>query len=240
MAPKGSSRKKKGKRKQTDAARSGFSNKPFAKIRAKVPVRPGENKAATNSAHHDKPKQDNDDELLFSSAMAGVEPMTGRKEFTPPAPSIPTGPSPVEQEEQEVMDELRKLVDGQSRFSIHETDEAISGLAEGVDPQLLDRLKAGEFSIQDHLDLHGLSRQEARPRVEAFLSRALGHGMRCVLIIHGRGHRSKDKKPVLKPALKNWFLRSGLRKSILAFCTARVCDGGAGAIYVLLKKSRRP
>jgi len=61
---------------------------------------------------------------------------------------------------------------------------------------------------------------------------------RCVLIIHGRGHGSKDHIPVLKNALKSWFTRRALRKKILAFTTARSCDGGAGAVYVLLKKFR--
>ncbi len=238
MAPKAKRKKPGGKKKQR-AQTADFANRPFAEIKAKVPAVEDKPESVQEPGPRHQ-KQPEDDESIFALAMNGVTPLGKRQKFIPPQPPIANRPSSLEQEEQQVMDQLRKLVDGQSWFSIHETDEAIEGLADGVDPRLLSRLKSGEFSIQDHLDLHGLSRQQARPRVEAFLSRALGHGMRCVLIIHGRGHRSKDKKPVLKPALKNWFLRSGLRKSILAFCTARVCDGGAGAIYVLLKKAKRP
>ena len=41
---------------------------------------------------------------------------------------------------------------------------------------------------------------------------------------------------VIKNALITWFTRRALRKHVLAFTTARACDGGAGAVYVLLKK----
>lgn len=240
MAPKAKSKNKRGKKRANSSKNPAFTNKPFTSIKTKVPVRDKDGSSRPSSGPKISKEQPDDDVQLFSLAMAGVRPLEIESKTISIEPSIPERPSSQELEEQEVMEELRKLVDGQSMFSIHETDEAIEGLADGIDSRLLARLKAGEFSIQDHLDLHGLSRDQARPKVEAFLSRALGHGMRCVLIVHGRGHRSKDKKPVLKPALRNWLLRSGLRKSILAFCTARVCDGGAGAIYVLLKKARRP
>jgi len=61
-------------------------------------------------------------------------------------------------------------------------------------------------------------------------------GKRCVLVVHGRGLHSKDQRPVLKEAVVNWLGRTGLRKQVLAFCTARPYDGGAGALYVLLRR----
>ena len=75
--------------------------------------------------------------------------------------------------------------------------------------------------------------------VERFLSAAYQKGQRCVLIIHGRGRNSKDQVPVLKERIKVWLGRSGLAKYVLAFTTARLCDGGAGALYVLLRRNRR-
>jgi DNA-nicking Smr family endonuclease len=57
-----------------------------------------------------------------------------------------------------------------------------------------------------------------------------------VLIIHGRGRRSKDQIPVLKERLKVWLSRGRVGRGVLAFCTARPADGGAGALYVLLRK----
>lgn len=59
---------------------------------------------------------------------------------------------------------------------------------------------------------------------------------RCVLLIHGRGLNSPDRVPVLKNALVGWLTRGRLAKRVLAFATARPVDGGAGALYVLLRK----
>ncbi len=59
--------------------------------------------------------------------------------------------------------------------------------------------------------------------------------MRCVLIIHGRGLGSVDNQPAIKKELPTWFKRGALKKVVLAFVTAKPCDGGAGALYVLLK-----
>jgi DNA-nicking Smr family endonuclease len=59
-----------------------------------------------------------------------------------------------------------------------------------------------------------------------------------VLIVHGRGLNSKDNVPVLKERLKVWLAHGSIGKVVLAFTTARACDGGAGALYVLLRRAR--
>jgi DNA-nicking Smr family endonuclease len=181
-----------------------------------------------------------DDEKLFAEAMSGVTPMGARDESLPPEPKLKAVPSREEQEEAEVMQALRDLVEGEAPLSIHQTDEAIEGAVDGLDARIMSKLRRGEFSVQDHLDLHGFTRDEAREKVEAFLLEAIAQGKRCVLIIHGRGHGSKDHIPVLKNALKSWLQRRALSKKVLAFSTAQAFDGGAGAVYVLLKtrKSR--
>ncbi len=222
---------------------SEFSNRPLvglkelaARMRSDA-ARPGPVSRRSEGRKEASSSSESDSEL-FASAMAEVVPIPDRTQDLPPEPRLPARPTPEEIEEAEVMRELRELVDGERHISIFETDEAVEGLAEGMDPGLLRKLKRGEFSVQDHLDLHGLSREQARPVVVRFLVEAIAQGKRCVLIIHGRGHGSKDKIPVLKLALRNWLVRSGIRKVILAFSTARLCDGGAGAVYVLLRRSR--
>ncbi|MBW2333054.1 MAG: Smr/MutS family protein [Deltaproteobacteria bacterium] len=98
------------------------------------------------------------------------------------------------------------------------------------------RLKRGEFSIQDYIDLHGLTKKEAEGAVDEFIIRSYRKGMRCVLIVHGRGLGSLNHQPAIKRELPIWFRRGILKKIVLAFVTAKPCDGGAGALYVLLKK----
>ena len=184
----------------------------------------------------EKPSSEENDEHLFAEAMTGIAPLEDRGDHIAGATREPPSRDLDELEAEEVMSHLQDLVDGEARLSIHETDEAIEGAVEGIDPRIVTRLKKGDFSVQDHLDLHGLTREEARAEVENFIDNAMLAKKRCVLIIHGRGLGSKDRDPVLKNSLRNWFTRRGLRKKILAFATARPCDGGAGAIYVLLRR----
>lgn len=241
----GRKRKKKGRRRPRPADRPAgrdFSNRPLAglsQLADRQPAAAAEPRAPAGPAAAGPAEPRDDETDAFSEAMAGVEPLDDGPGLVRPEPRPAPRPSREEQEAAEVQAALSELVAGERPLSIHETDEAIAGLAEGADPRLLRRLQRGEFSIQDHLDLHGLSRQEAKPEVDRFIARSLSADRRCVLIIHGRGHGSKDKIPVLKQALGSWLVRSALRKHILAFSTARACDGGAGAVTVLLRRSRR-
>jgi len=117
------------------------------------------------------------------------------------------------------------------------TSEYIEGFQPGTDPILLEMLKAGEFAIQATLNIRGLFVEEAKLAFEEFMRDAILHNYSCVLIIHGRGLSSKGE-PVLKKHLKFWLERGPYRKYVLAYCSARACDGGLGATYVLL--ARKP
>jgi len=64
-------------------------------------------------------------------------------------------------------------------------------------------------------------------------------GKRSVLVVHGRGLHSKDQLPVLKDALRTWLSTARFARHVLAFATARPADGGAGAVYVLLRRAGR-
>jgi DNA-nicking Smr family endonuclease len=139
-------------------------------------------------------------------------------------------------DESEAYAALADLVEGAGAFDSSATDEYIEGLGPGIDKRLLRKLRAGDYAVQAHLDLHGFTSEEARVEVEKFLVAARTDGRRCVLIIHGRGHGSKEGIPVLKERLKVWLTRGRIGRGVLAFCTARPTDGGAGAVYVLLRK----
>src|SRR5438132_12769794 len=121
-------------------------------------------------------------------------------------------------------------------FDISDSDEFVEGCTRGLDPRVLRRLKRGELSVQGHLDLHGLSRDQARPQLEAFIAASRAAGKRCVLVVHGRGLHSKDQVPVLKEALRVWMTAGRTSRDVLGFATARPHDGGPGAIYVLLRR----
>jgi DNA-nicking Smr family endonuclease len=173
------------------------------------------------------------DEVRFMREMQGVRPLA-RGNFV--AAQHRVKPAPRRDEDNEALAELADLVEGRAYFDITNSDEFIEGIAHGLDRRLLRRLKRGYFSVQAHIDLHGRTRQEAREVLPGFIAKSRKRGRRCVLIVHGRGLNSKDQIPVLKESLKVWLTRGSMSRAVLAFCTARPSDGGAGAVYVLLRK----
>ena len=178
-----------------------------------------------------------DDERLFVDEMMGVSRIDPDPRGRVGAPE--PAPRPVSRrdaDEAEAYAELADLIEGVGQFNFTDTDEYIEGIAPGLDKRLLRRLRKGDFALQGHVDLHGMNREEARAAVEDFLTRARSSGKRCVLIVHGRGLHSKDSIPVLKERIKAWLERGRIAKWVLAFASARPCDGGAGAVYVLLRK----
>jgi DNA-nicking Smr family endonuclease len=179
-----------------------------------------------------RPSPEEDEAALFLSAMDGVEQLTERGEPPAPNPRLPE----ILDENAEALAELSELVAGSGPFDIADTDEFIEGLAPGLDRRLLRALRRGDFSVQGHLDLHGMTQAQAKEAVDRFLADSRRAGKRCVLIIHGRGLHSKDQIPVLKERLRVWLSQKRIGSAVLAFATARPHDGGAGAVYVLLRR----
>jgi DNA-nicking Smr family endonuclease len=183
--------------------------------------------------------EEKSDEATFQDAMRGIDRLDGDRRGRAEAPPPPDANDlPLYDEDAEALAELVNLVDGKAKFDISDSDEFIEGAISGLDRRVLSSLRRGDFAVRAHLDLHGMTRDVARDAVEAFVLKARRENLRCVLIVHGRGLNSKDKIPVLKGALHNWLERGKIGRSVLAFCTARPHDGGAGAVYVLLRRSR--
>lgn len=180
-----------------------------------------------------------DDPTLFARAMAGVSVMPhGHDERIGNAPKPARPPDP-NSEEAEALAALSDLVTGTAAFDITDTDEYVEGAVVGLDPRVTRKLRRGDFAWQRWIDLHGMIVPDAHVAVERFLLDAFRDGLRCVLIVHGKGMNSKDQTPVLKERLKTWLARGRLGKVVLAFSSARQVDGGAGALYVLLRRDRR-
>ena len=115
--------------------------------------------------------------------------------------------------------------------------ELAPGTVAGVDRRTAERLKRGQLAVEATLDLHGRTQAEAHQAVEAFLDRCQSAGKRYVMILPGRGHRHEDGG-VLRRNLPLWLNERGNRARILAMATAQPKHGGAGALYLLLKRQR--
>lgn len=137
---------------------------------------------------------------------------------------------PAEEDDRSVM---QSLLDELSEWDLLETGEHLSYTQPGVQRTVLRKLKNGRYSIQSEIDLHGLTVKQARQELADFLQAAQERRHLCVRVIHGKGRKTSERSPRLKPAVNQWLQRNS---QVLAFCSARMNDGGTGAVYVLLKR----
>ncbi len=171
-----------------------------------------------------------DEEAAFREAVKDVQPLpdTGRVAHARPRP-VPLPRQRQEDDRQVLVDSLSSQAEGEPDL---ESGDTPAYLREGISPQVLRKLRLGFWAVQDELDLHGLRSEEARELLVQFLATAGKRGYRCLRVIHGKGWRSKNREPVLKPRVASWLMQ---RRDVLAFCEARAADGGAGAVVVLLQ-----
>ncbi len=169
---------------------------------------------------------------LFADAVGPVTPL-------PPhglAVSALQAERPEPLPRQREADERRALAEAMSDEvdieSLLLTDDGLSFRREGVGPEVVNWLRRGRWAIQGELDLHGLRRDEARDALSLFLRDSRQRGRRCLRVVHGKGHGSPGRLPVLKVKVQRWLCQSA---EVLAFTQASAPQGGAGALIVLLK-----
>lgn len=173
------------------------------------------------------------DKQLFKEAMSDVTPLSGTSRISGRSRGKQAAVDR-DDPDADAMAQLENLVKYGNGFDVSSTPEYIEGTGHRVHPTVTKRLHQGEFSIQEHIDLHGMSVESAKAAFEAFLRNAVQTGKQAVLIVHGRG-LSSPAEPVLKTKVYEWLTSGPWRKWVIAFSSARHCDGGAGATYVLLR-----
>ncbi len=91
------------------------------------------------------------------------------------------------------------------------------------------------MAIEARLDLHGKTQDEAHRELSSFIARAQAQGKRLALVITGKG---REGKGVLRESVPRWLNEPALRGRVLALTNAQPRDGGAGALYVLLRRTQ--
>ncbi len=170
-----------------------------------------------------------EDRAIFRDAVGDARPLPANDKIAhPPQRRKPIPYQTLKDEREALADSLSDPLDDYDP----ETGEELLFLRPGLSRQVLRRLRRGHWVIQWELDLHGMTSDQARLSLVAFLNECQRRGMRCVRIIHGKGLGSRNREPVLKNKVRHWLMQ---REEILAFCQARPADGGGGAAVVLLK-----
>src|SRR5712692_5095602 len=170
-----------------------------------------------------------EERALWRAAMRGVARLAKPIDAPAPSPpdSVPPPPKPA------------KLARRPSpRPPVAKLPDLAPGVAPGVDRRNAERLRRGERRIDARLDLHGMTQDEAHRALDAFLARAEQAGWRCVLVITGKGRPGTSAAGVLRTAVPRWLNEAPNRARLLAIAAAQPKDGGAGALYVLLRRRR--
>jgi DNA-nicking Smr family endonuclease len=184
------------------------------------------------------PLPPDEETALFNAAMEGVLPLQNNRHPGNSAQPqrLNNAPLGVAEEDAEGLRQLRALVENGEGFALEYTAEYMAGPEGNCPDHLTQALHQGRYTIQDHIDLHGLRVSEAEVALTAFFKRAVATGKRGLLIVHGRGLRSAAA-PVLKKRVKHWLTRGPWRRWVAAFASAQAYDGGTGATYVLIRRS---
>jgi len=164
-----------------------------------------------------------DDDKLFSEAMQGVNTLVTDKANLKQKPvSIKKRSKTTE----------NIISDTLSDDFIPDCGDYLEFMRPGIQKSYLKQIRNGKIPVEEHLDLHGLRRDDARKTLLNFLDHAQQESLKLVRIVHGKGYNSDDGQPVLKAMVNKWLQSI---PEVLAFVSATPRDGGTGAVYVLLK-----
>ena len=211
-----------------------FSSRPFEKLKKKIAHSQAVSASPSPPARNKKKEEYTDEELFnremddvlaieeFRSLACAPRPRTGKM-----AP-VPRDP------DQEALAELSNITEGLQPIRLPDTQEYVEWIHPAFRDDLIRSLHEGRFSVQSGLDLHGCIVPEAEAELDDFITDSLKKGFSCVKIIHGRGLRSVKGARLKHAVVKR--LSGHFRKDLIAYVTARQCDGGLGALYVLLRK----
>lgn len=114
------------------------------------------------------------------------------------------------------------------------------------------KLARGQIEVEAVLDLHGHSQERAHGALLDFIARSRGRGLRCILVITGKGaspyarhtlhgstfYEVPERQGVLRSAVPRWLGEAEFRLHVSGFQPAHPKHGGGGAFYLWLRKKR--
>lgn len=207
-----------------------FSVRPFEKLKKTL-----ERQTTPPAPSRQKKKEEYTDQELFDREMDDVAEIEAFRVLScgNALRRIVARP-PQRDPEHETLTTLTEIADGRRPIHLPDTQEYVEWVNPEYHDTIIPKLHEGHFSVQTFLDLHGCTVAEAEAELESFVQESFQKGLRCIKIIHGRGLRSVKGARIKQAVVKR--LSGHFRRDVIAFVTARQCDGGLGALYVLLRK----
>jgi len=176
---------------------------------------------------------DDGDARAFAEAMADARKLPGPRRLPvthAPAP----GAAPRRSGNVAVASPVPDIATG--RLTIEEAGELWSARADGIDRRFTRKLGAGKLEIEARIDLHGRTRDESERALDRFLAGARANGLRCLLVIHGRGLHSGADGPALRDAVRRTLIAGPHSAHVLACVSAPPALGGGGATLIWLRR----
>ena len=206
-----------------------FDQKSLKALKKQLIEKNKAEKERTKENQQEQIKQQQD-ENYFRNAMSGVKPLV----FDAVVHES-TKPKTKRIQQDNIEDDFIVNDPLSDELEVTEVDggEILSFCRDGIQKNVFKKLRSGGYRISDELDLHGLSVKQAKEILVYYLQEAVQFEGCCIRIIHGKGLSSGKNKSVLKTYINHWLSE---HERVLAFHSAKIKDGGTGAVYVLLKR----
>ena len=183
---------------------------------------------------------------LWHIVTRHVEPLAGRaSSVLEPEPSPVPAPAPVPAAPGKPTKPVKTVASQAVTMPTPPPKPAIPPLVP-LERRLKRGLARGSHPIHAVLDLHGLRQDEAHVRLRGFIARSRDEGATVVLVVTGKGARAAElpahgeERGVLRRMVPHWLRLPDLRGMVVGFEEAAPHQGGAGALYVRLRRRRGP
>ena len=179
-----------------------------------------------------------DDARLWQMVARGVKPL--RKRSAPAVAPAASEPEPApEAKAIKTLKPVRASAVAKPREPPKrpELPPLVAGRADGVDKRTAQRLRRGQLAVEAILDLHEHTQGQAHAALDGFLADGQRRGLRCVLVITGKG-RVSEEGGVIRANVPRWLNELPNRARVVAIAPAQPKHGGPGALYVLLRRKR--
>ncbi|WP_417688179.1 DNA endonuclease SmrA [Pseudidiomarina sp.] len=174
-----------------------------------------------------------DDFAEFRQQMADVKPIDN-DDVIPVQKAKPTAAQEARRRaaERQLEDDINYL--SMEFVDLVEPEELVEYRRDGVQHGVFKRLKRGDYGIEASLDLHHHSLRQAREALFDFIQLCHRRGVRSAIVVHGMGRHSKPHPALLKSYVVKWLKQL---EPVMAFNSAQRQHGGAGSVYVMLRKN---